>query len=181
MTSLMIPRALIVASADTNPTAPSHEISTLVLSRPEWEERGYCIPHGTDHDHIVRVEGRYQRRYAYSRAIPARTPKPARKTQREPVASLTVTIERDLTVAQVYALASLSHRGDTPFMWSNSVARTAILENLTDYRERLESISGGCMRGTSRVMLRQRAEELIDEAYPMFAPGMPEVEVPAIA
>ena len=92
----------------------------------------------------------------------------------ENMGSVAITIKRGLTTEQVWDLAKRTHGGNYegepgPFCRSNRTARNCIRHCLTNY-ERLWAV---CNRGeTGREayeVLRERVDDLIDEAYPQFA------------
>jgi hypothetical protein len=90
-----------------------------------------------------------------------------------------LTIRRGLSNAEIYDLAFLSHGGNYlgdpgPFNWCNQKARNAIRHCLTNYEAHWAKINRGQTGEEAYNILRERVDELVDEAYPQFAEGMPE-------
>jgi hypothetical protein len=90
---------------------------------------------------------------------------------------------RGKTNKEIYDLAARTHGGNYrgnpgEFHFSNSKARNAIRHNLTNYEEQWEEINRGVTGGDAYKILRARIDALVDEAYPQYAEGMPEVDDP---
>jgi hypothetical protein len=60
------------------------------------------------------------------------------------------------------------------FLWSNKKARNAIRHCRTNYEEQWAKINRGQTGEEAYNILRERVDELVDEAYPQFADGMSE-------
>lgn len=84
-----------------------------------------------------------------------------------------ITIRRGLTEEQIRDLAIKTHGGNYmgdpgPFTWSKRTARNCIRHNLTNYEELLKKINRGETAKSAYEILRERVDELIDEAYPQY-------------
>lgn len=106
-----------------------------------------------------------------------------RKMQ-EAMANVDLTIHRGRTNEEVYDLARSTHGGNYQghvgaFRWSNEKARNAIRHNLTNYEALWEEINRGYTGAKAYGILRGRADDLVNAAYPQFAPNQPEVPAPA--
>jgi hypothetical protein len=62
-----------------------------------------------------------------------------------------------------------------PFYFCNRKARNAIRHSLTNYEEQWAKINRGVTGDLAYSILRDRVDELVLEAYPQFAEGIPEV------
>ena len=94
-----------------------------------------------------------------------------------------LTIERGKTSTEIFALAVSTHggncRGDPgEFVWSNRTARNTIRHVLTNYKAQWNKINRGLTGKPAYSILRNRADALVEEAYPQYAEGMPEVSCP---
>jgi hypothetical protein len=85
-----------------------------------------------------------------------------------------ITIKRGLTTEQVWDLAERTHGGNYqgdpgPFRRSNRAAKNCVRHCLTNYEE-LWAICNRDQTGREGYeVLRERVDDLIDEAYPQFA------------
>jgi hypothetical protein len=91
-----------------------------------------------------------------------------------------LTIVRGKTNAEIISLARSTHGGNYQgrvgeFHWSNRAAHNAIRHALTNYEQQWEKINRGPTAEFAYYTLRERIDELVDEAYPQFSLGMPEV------
>jgi hypothetical protein len=86
-----------------------------------------------------------------------------------------ITIVRGKTDPEIYNLALATyggnHRGEPKgeFMWSNRTARNCIRHNLTNYEQLWSLINRGETAARAYEILRERVNDLIDEAYPQYA------------
>jgi hypothetical protein len=121
--------------------------------------------------------------------LTARASKAAIETRKanmqQAMQSAELTIKRGLSNEEIHDLARSSHGGNYQgnpgcFYWSNRAARNAIRHRLTNYESLWEKINRGGTGAGAYVILKGRVETLVDEAYPHFAPGMPEVEIAVV-
>lgn len=94
-----------------------------------------------------------------------------------------LTIKSGCTNREIYDIAFSSHGGNYQgevgeFHWSNKAARNAIRHCLTNYEKCWSLINRGDLAKVAYFILRMRVDELVDEAYPQFAKGMPEIPHP---
>jgi hypothetical protein len=87
---------------------------------------------------------------------------------------------RGYTPEQVSEVALATHGGNYrgeagEFHWSNKVARNTIRHNLTNYERLLRCINRGETAEFAYRVLRACTDELVDEAYPEYWEGAPEV------
>lgn len=102
---------------------------------------------------------------------------------RQEMETVELTIKRGYTPAQVHALALCTHGGNYlgrvgPFRWSNRTARNAIRHSLTNYEAQWDRINRGFTGAVAYNVLRDRVDALVDEAYPEYEEGAPEVRHP---
>jgi hypothetical protein len=93
-----------------------------------------------------------------------------------------LTIVRGKTTHEIYRLALISHGGNYQgdpgeFHWSNRKARNAIRHCLTNYESLWAIANRGHTGEGAYLILRDRIDALVDEAYPQFAEGEPEVGI----
>jgi hypothetical protein len=119
-------------------------------------------------------EGVARRKQATQKAVATRVDNMVRQME-----EAEITIVRGRVRDEIYRLALSTHGGNYhgepgPFVWSNRTARNCIRHNLTNY----ESLWRLCNRGTTGELaydiLRDRVDELIDEAYSEYASDEPE-------
>jgi hypothetical protein len=93
-----------------------------------------------------------------------------------------LTIARGKTSHEVYRLALMSHGGNDQgdpgeFHSTNRKARNAIGHCLTNYESLWAIANRGDTGEGAYLILRNRIDALVDEAYPQFAEGAPEVGI----
>jgi hypothetical protein len=86
----------------------------------------------------------------------------------------TITIVRGLSEEQIRDFAIRTHGGNYggdpgPFVWSKRTARNCIRHCLTNYEELWALCNRSDTGREAYDVLRERVEELIDEAYPQLA------------
>jgi hypothetical protein len=91
-----------------------------------------------------------------------------------------LTIIQGKTNREILQLAASTHGGNYlgdpgPFYFCNRKARNAIRHSLTNYEEQWAKINRGVTGDLAYSILRDRVDELVLEAYPQFAEGIPEV------
>jgi hypothetical protein len=91
-------------------------------------------------------------------------------------------IVKGWTYDQIYQLAIRTHGGNYEgdpgeFVWDNRKAQAVIRPNLTNYEALWQLCNRGETGREAYEILRQRIDDLIDEAYPQFA-GSPEILPP---
>ncbi len=85
-----------------------------------------------------------------------------------------ITIIRGKTVPEIHKLAISTHGGNYhggsgEFHWSNRTAHNCIRHNLTNYESLWKIFNRGETGEEAYTILRERVDDLIDEAYPQFA------------
>jgi len=121
-----------------------------MATRQGWKAAGYRVP---------------------TKAVPVRIEKYLEMVE--------LTITRGLSNGEIYELALSTHGGNYlgdpgEFYWSNRKARNSIRHCLTNYEAQWAKINRGFTGDEAYHILRERVDELVDEAYPQFAEGMPE-------
>ena len=91
----------------------------------------------------------------------------------EGMESAEITIQRGWTDEQIYEIAVRTHGGNFmgdpgEFHWSKRTVRTCIRHNLTNYERLWKQINRGETGESAYQILRERVDELVDEAYPQF-------------
>jgi hypothetical protein len=191
------PTPLIEISQDT----PIGQFDTDVLrTRAAWKTLGYCVPTKALPQKIdmYQVPGyttvfRERHLFAYMQVRPVsekvkqRRAAAAAKGVSTRVTNMLrameeaeLTIVRGKTNEEIRDLARMTHggsyRGDPgEFIWSNRKARNTIRHCLTNYEQQWGRINRGWTGAEAYNILRNRADALVDEAYPQYAAGMPEV------
>ena len=100
-----------------------------------------------------------------------------RMRKEKEMAAAHLTIKRGLSNRAIYNLARESrHDYDSAFYWCNRVGRNAIRHCLTNYEE-LHAQLPFAPEGAVYNTLRVRVDLLVDETYPQFAEGQPEVRL----
>jgi len=84
-----------------------------------------------------------------------------------------ITIQRGWTDKQIENLAQVTHGGNDSgdpgeFCWSNRAAVNCIRHNLTNYEALWKLINRGDTGQEAYELLRERVDELIEEAYPQY-------------
>ena len=127
-------------------------------------------------DQVVRVskEEAQRRSRAASKAVVTRM-----ENMEKTMEMVELTIKHGLSNSEIYELAFSTHGGNYQgdagtFVWSNRKARNAIRHSLTNYEEQWAKINRGFTGEEAYNILRERVDELVDEAYPQFAEGMSE-------
>jgi hypothetical protein len=169
-------------------------------TRAAWKTLGYCVPTKADPTKIEQylVPGYrsvFRQRHLFSFAqvyevspneTRRRTEAAAKSTQtrvvnmQKAMEEVELTVTRGKTNEQIRELALLTHGGNYQgdpgeFIWSNRKARNTIRHVLTNYEAQWNKINRGWTGSEAYNILRTRADALVDEAYPQFAEGMPEV------
>jgi hypothetical protein len=98
------------------------------------------------------------------------------------MATVKLTIQRGWSDLDIYDLAYETHGGNYEgnpgeFYFNNRKARNTIRHKLTNYEAQWERINRGETGERAYQILRARINALVDEAYPRFAEGMPEVRI----
>ena len=83
---------------------------------------------------------------------------------------------------EIFELATQTHGGNYQgdpgeFIWSNRKAHGTIRHCLTNYESLWALINRGPTADIAYQILRGRVDALVDETYPQFAEGAPEVEI----
>jgi hypothetical protein len=109
-----------------------------------------------------------ERRAAAQRAVATRTSR-----MQENMETAELTIQRGWTDEHIRKLAVRTHGGNYagdpgPFQWSKWTARNCVRHNLTNYEQLWKRINRGQTGQRAYEILRERVDELIDEAYPQF-------------
>jgi hypothetical protein len=91
----------------------------------------------------------------------------------EAMESVEVTIQRGWTDEQIRELAVRTHGGNFmgdpgEFHWCNQTARNCIRHNLTNYEQLWKKINRGETGEAAYQILRERVDELVDEAYAQY-------------
>jgi len=197
MTSNEVNDTTAVSSSSENET---RLIATILDTRDGWKRRGYCVPskarparieqykvpgystvyrnrHLFEFDQVYEVSDAVaqQRSSAAELAVITREENMTKAMQ-----TAKITIQLGKTVDDIRELAYLTHGGNYQgdpgeFIWSNRKARNTIRHCLTNYETLWKKINRGRTGQDGYNILRERVDELVDESYPQFAEGMPEV------
>lgn len=113
--------------------------------------------------------GAKTRRCAAKRGVATRVDRMVKRMEKA-----TITIARGWTDEQIRDLAERTHGGNYagepgPFHWSKQTARNCIRHCLTNYEELWEICNRGETGAAAYEVLRERVDDLIDEAYPQYA------------
>lgn len=171
-------------------------------TRAHWKELGFRVPANTEPADIewYTVPGYRsveRERHLFSRdqvvaidpAAAAKRAASAAKALKTRMANMVrametaeLTIVRGKTPYEIKRLAFGTHGGNYQgdpgiFHWSNTAARNSIRHCLTNYESQWALINRGFTGGSAYDVLRERVDALVDEAYPEYADGCPEVEV----
>jgi hypothetical protein len=143
--------------------------------RSVWRER-----HLFSFEQVVKVDKKEakKRSAAAEKGVQTRIENMYRKME-----TVKLTIVRGKTNSEIYELARRTHGGNYmgdpgEFYWSNRKARNAIRHCLTNYEAQWAAINRGITAQAAYAKLRSRIDDLVDEAYPQFAEGEPEVPDP---
>jgi hypothetical protein len=181
-------------------TDPVGAMGRELRSKSDWKRLGFQVPtkaQPTAKEQYLVPGYRtiYRTRYLYSRAqvVPIDPIQAEKRSQAAAKAVVTrihrmeeamknaeLTIVRGYTNRQIYDLALATHGGNYAgdpgeFIWCNSKARNAIRHCLTNYEKLWSKINRGKTAQEAYDILRERVDELVDEAYPQFAEDEPEV------
>jgi hypothetical protein len=171
-------------------------------SRSEWKAAGFRVPTTA---RPVRVEKYlvpgystvYRNRHLFtSEQVIAIDPNEAEKrsiaaklavksriaNMKQRMREAELTIARGKTSHEVYRLALMSHGGNYQgdpgeFHWSNRKARNTIRHWLTNNESLWAIANRGDTGEGAYLILRDRIDALVDEAYPQFAEGESEVGI----
>jgi hypothetical protein len=183
-------------------TAIQQKIEDKLMTRAAWKEQGYRVPtkatpaeielylvpgyrsvyrerHLFSFEQVKKVSKEEADRRSASATLGVITRTLNMEAAMENVA---LTIVRGMSDREIYDLARATHGGNYAgkpgeFHWSNRKARNAIRHCLTNYESQWAKINRGATGEDAYTILRERVDQLVDEAYPQFAEGMPEVAI----
>ena len=112
--------------------------------------------------------GSENRKAAAQRAIMTRISR-----MEEAMEAVEIKIQRGWTDEQIHDLAVRTHGGNFmgdpgEFHWSNRTARNCIRHSLTNYEQLWKKINRGETGERAYEILRERVDEVVDEAYPQY-------------
>jgi hypothetical protein len=180
--------------------AATESLADVARTRAAWKGLGYRVPTkaipATVEKYLVpgyRNVYRDRHLFSFSQVMPTDAEESLRrsiaaekavstkiKNMNEAMRDVELTITHDLSNEEIYELAIATHGGNYlgdpgPFNWSNRKARNTIRHCLTNYEKQWKKINRGRTAETAYNVLRDRVDALIDEKYPQFAEGMPQV------
>jgi hypothetical protein len=172
----------------------------VLRTRADWKALGYCVPTKSQpvKTEAYQVPGsrtvfRDRHLFGFSQVYEIRPEESARRSEaatkgkwtreanmRRAMETVDLTIIRGKTTAEIHKLARSSHGGNYmgnpgEFIWSNRTAQNTIRHALTNYEAQWGKINRGWTGQWAYQILRNRVDRLVDEAYPEYANGMPEL------